>query len=1313
MTKRRIAVLATLSLAGSLLSVSAAAAGTEDASIEVSTNSIGMDLVDIPSGTFLQGTSGPPRDDQPHLDGRGYLDEEPQHEVNISSSFKMSATPVTNAQYEEFDPDHALLRDKLGFSSEDDEAVVFVSWHDAVEFTEWLSEKEGVTYRLPTEAEWEYAARAGTTTDYWTGDELPEEFWLNQQKSWFPGVSAGHEDVSLQVGQTPANPFGLHDVHGLVEEWVLDWYGPYEEGVQNDPVGRVDGEFKVTRGGSHSTQMETEGAWPTYLRSASRAGTIPETRNWATGFRVVQGELPQSEPLPEPDPDEIFQDVSQERVEPEGPTDDGEPYFEGPRSFINLETAPRGPFFGHNHQPAVTEMPNGDLMAIWYSTEGEEDRILKQAGARLRHGESEWDEASVFWDAPGRNVHGNELWWDGEETLYHWSGISALETYGALALVQRTSTDNGATWSKPELIQPEHGLRNQVIAAATQLSDGRLLLPADATPSSGTAVHISDDGGETWWDPGTDVLGDAPITEEMHEANAPEFVDGGSGNWIAGFHASIAELSDGRLLALGRGDSLGEAEEKEATRSPSMDGFGNAVTLGAPEPNAVVDMPEGVLSDVDDFTIATWIKRNTMAGQNWSRVFDFASQKGNGMFLAIEGGGTGPRFTIESPDTSGQQTVTSPEPLGQGWNHLAVTKSGDTVTIFVNGEAVGESDEITLNPSDLGETAYNWIGRSIYGDPTLNASIDEFRILHGALEADEVGDLMDNSLEVSDSQEVLRYSFDEDGGSHVEDSSGNEHHGLIDTTFNFNGWMPQSISDDRGETWSYSSSEFEPLEGGQRGFLLELEEDDALMFATFAPMTEFTDENGDDFVGSGLFTAVSLDDGETWPYKRLVSHDGAPEILDEGAGRGEFVLSPFSSERYGYLTGLQARDGVVHLLSSGNHYAFDYDWLTSPAPAACVGEIHVDGVDTTVEDRRLSGAFRGETSQGANRKGTWHDACLSHMLEWDPETSDHEDLPSHVKSVVSDLLEREYISEEEAAELLAALAETPPADGGSLAISAEFEGPGAELWAGAPLEVAVFCSADAGSDLPDGLTVRLSEENSFSSVVDALPIGAECDVTVVNDGAATRTTLSPNGGSVVIEEENDAQTEVTVTSIFETKSVQATKVIEGETQELQFETEMQCVHPGLENSDPLAIPGGEIRQLTLPNQASTVYENLPVGSTCQLTELDDAGAERTLMFVEDSSGKETESEGTSVDLELADHGIEEPVKVTITNIYSDDEGSAPIPGEDNGGAQEQEPDGGSLPSTGAFVLPLLLATLGVLALGVVFRRASGKRKPTV
>ncbi|QGH70912.1 SUMF1/EgtB/PvdO family nonheme iron enzyme [Pseudactinotalea sp. HY158] len=152
-----------------------------------------MEMVDISAGTFMQGTSGPAREDQPKLDGRGFLDEEPQHEVTISSDFKMSATPITNEQYEKFDPSHAELRGKLGWSTEDDEAAIFVSWHDAVAFTEWLSEEEGVTYRLPTEAEWEYAARAGTESDYWTGEELPEEHWRNQNQSWFPGRMAGHE----------------------------------------------------------------------------------------------------------------------------------------------------------------------------------------------------------------------------------------------------------------------------------------------------------------------------------------------------------------------------------------------------------------------------------------------------------------------------------------------------------------------------------------------------------------------------------------------------------------------------------------------------------------------------------------------------------------------------------------------------------------------------------------------------------------------------------------------------------------------------------------------------------------------------------------------------------------------------------------------------------------------------------------------------------------------------------------------------------------------------------------------------------------
>jgi len=122
------------------------AGASEDASL---TNSLGMTLVRIAPGSFQMGSTN------------GDYDEMPVHEVTLSRPFYMSATPVTNAQYEAFDPAHRALRGKRGLSKEDDEAVIFVSWLEAADFCDWLSEKEGKPYRLPTEAEWEYACRAG------------------------------------------------------------------------------------------------------------------------------------------------------------------------------------------------------------------------------------------------------------------------------------------------------------------------------------------------------------------------------------------------------------------------------------------------------------------------------------------------------------------------------------------------------------------------------------------------------------------------------------------------------------------------------------------------------------------------------------------------------------------------------------------------------------------------------------------------------------------------------------------------------------------------------------------------------------------------------------------------------------------------------------------------------------------------------------------------------------------------------------------------------------------------------------------------
>ena len=244
--------------AGTLFNSAAAA---EDSGVLV--NSLGLKFVRTESGVFLMGSQD-----------SGDWDERPVRRVTISRPFWVSATEVTNAQYEQFDPDHRKLRGKLGFSKLDDEAVVFVSWYDAVNFCEWLSKKEGKPYRLPTEAEWECACRAGTSTAYNTGDKLPKAYHKNQKETWEP------RPVSLKVAQAPPNAWGLYDMHGNVEEWCYDWYGPYEPEDNRDPIGRAAGEFKVTRGGSHGTKLE-------YLRSANRLGTLPADKSYMIGFRVV------------------------------------------------------------------------------------------------------------------------------------------------------------------------------------------------------------------------------------------------------------------------------------------------------------------------------------------------------------------------------------------------------------------------------------------------------------------------------------------------------------------------------------------------------------------------------------------------------------------------------------------------------------------------------------------------------------------------------------------------------------------------------------------------------------------------------------------------------------------------------------------------------------------------------------------------------------------------------------------------------------------------------------------------------------------
>lgn len=638
-------------------------------------NSVGMELVIIEAGHYVRGSSD------------GVFDERPQHRVTITRPFRIGVTPVTNAQFEQFDPSHREYRGRHGISSGDNEAVVYVTWQQAADFCKWLSEKENRPYRLPTEAEWEYAARAGTTTPYFTGNELPAVFQKSQQQHWHP------EAVDLTTGQTPANAWGLRDVHGIVEEWCADWYGPYLSEAVVDPIGPSQGDFRVTRGGSHSTPVE-------YLRSAARFATLPEDRHWLIGFRVVQAEAPPAASTSPSQPQALWaRDVSPSRYDWQPSPDPTEPFFEGPIEFVKIEAGSNGPLFSqHNHCPAITACPNGDLLAIWYSTTSETAREHGLAASRLRRGNTEWEAAEPFWNAPGRNDHGEALWWDGGDTLYHFNGLGAAGTWGSLALVLRTSTDNGATWSKARIINPDHGLRNMPISNVIRTREGRIMLTCDAATggSGGSAVHISDDQGQTWTDPG-------------RGKPAPSFQAGETGAWIAGIHAGLVERTDGALLALGRGNSI-------------------------------------------------------------------------------------------------------------------------------------------------------------------------------------------------------------------------------------NGQMPRSISRDGGETWTYSASGLPQIGGGQRIALLRLQEGPLLLFSFThqrgakgdAVGMTFQAASGEDFKGVGMYAALSYDDGETWPVRKLVTDGGSKRELEGGAWTRQFVMDATHAEPAGYLDAIQTPDGVIHLISSKLHYQMNLAWLKTP-----------------------------------------------------------------------------------------------------------------------------------------------------------------------------------------------------------------------------------------------------------------------------------------------------------------------------------------------------------------------------------------------
>ncbi|MEO8720446.1 MAG: SUMF1/EgtB/PvdO family nonheme iron enzyme [Ginsengibacter sp.] len=509
-------------------------------------NSLGEKFVLIPGGEFMMGESNQINAKQlgaPAYLTNGDYDEHPVHKVKITRPFYMSANQITVEEYKKFCPDYEGVKKYYPYATG-------ISWNDAIAFCEWLSKKEKKPYRLPTEAEWEYACRAGSNTSFSSGGNLPDSLAPNE--------------------------WGLYNMEDKVGEWVYDWYGDYPDSEQVDPVGPDHGFAKVVRGAGLDRQT------PYYSRAANRAGIAPDfppitleklhsmkkdssnliikeknnngllatehyknfyrqesnnEGNHNIGFRIVQAQMPETKPFQTEKPF-IGQCVVQNTNLVKTGPDPKMPYFRK-RSLLpippgnkNIPTEDLGVItttgfhpgiLKHNHSPSLGVCPNGDLIAVYFTSVFETDPNVALIATRLRFGADQWDMPDMFLDFPDVDDHAPLLWTDGDTLRLFW-GANKLESGFPFQWIN--SYDNGATWSKvhfPVFETVIGGYSAQPINSAFRDKKGNIHIASDGIGAQ-SVLWLSTNNGKTWIDPG-----------------------GRTG----GRHTSFALLDDGRILGMG------------------------------------------------------------------------------------------------------------------------------------------------------------------------------------------------------------------------------------------------------------------------------------------------------------------------------------------------------------------------------------------------------------------------------------------------------------------------------------------------------------------------------------------------------------------------------------------------------------------------------------------------------------------------------------------------------------------------------------------------------------------------------------------
>lgn len=248
------------------------------------------DLVEVPAGTFTMGTER-----QDFGTSRAFRDETPAHVVSFTRPLLVSVVPVSQSLWKSVMQDRGRrFRQYWG----DDKPAINVSWYNAIRFCNELSllfgyrevyqlsdeagpepgvewDRRRAGFRLPTESEWEYFTRAGTTTKYWVGDSYDDL----RHVEWTGDDTFGELP---EVGVKSANPWGLFDTNGLIGEWCWDWYEPYSDSPKKDPTGPDSGGTRVWRGGRWFWVGH-----PEYYRSADRDTFLPTAMDRGVGLRVV------------------------------------------------------------------------------------------------------------------------------------------------------------------------------------------------------------------------------------------------------------------------------------------------------------------------------------------------------------------------------------------------------------------------------------------------------------------------------------------------------------------------------------------------------------------------------------------------------------------------------------------------------------------------------------------------------------------------------------------------------------------------------------------------------------------------------------------------------------------------------------------------------------------------------------------------------------------------------------------------------------------------------------------------------------------